>query len=90
MNFSQFTKFDKMITPSFIKLLFWVGTVFSILTGLVIMFDGGFSIIMGLGTVILGPIVTRIYCELLMVIFKINENLSEINSKIKKNQEETF
>ena len=88
MDFREFTKFDKMITPSFIKLLFWIGTVFSVLTGLAVMFDGGISIIMGLGMIIVGPIVTRIYCELLMVFFKINENLAEIISKIEKKQED--
>ena len=88
MDLREFTKFDKMITPSFIKLLFWIGTVFSVIMGLAMLFQGGMAIIMGLGTIVIGPIVTRIYCELLMVIFKINENLAEINSKIKRNQED--
>ena len=74
MNFSQFTKFDKMITPSIIKILFWIGTIFSVITGLVMMFQGGFAVITGLFTIVLGPIATRVYCELLIVIFKIHRS----------------
>lgn len=84
MSFSQFTKFDKMITPSFIKIIFWVGTVFSVLSGIVMLTEGGFAVILGLGTIIFGPILTRVYCELLMVIFKIYDNLVEINQKVGK------
>ncbi len=88
MNFSQFTKFDKMITPAFIKIIFWIGAGISVLMGLAMLTQGGFAIIMGLGTIILGPIGTRIYCELLIVIFKIYDNLVEINKKLEKKPEE--
>lgn len=88
MDFNQFTRFDKMITPSIIKLLFWVGAGLSVIMGLVVMFQGGVAIIMGLATIVIGPIATRIYCELLIVIFKIYENLSDINNKIEKKQQD--
>ncbi len=88
MNFSQFTSFDKMITPSFIKIIFWLGAGLSVLSGLAMLTQGGFAVIMGLGTIVLGPIVTRIYCELLIVIFKIYDNLVEINSKVEKKSTE--
>ncbi|KUO58018.1 MAG: hypothetical protein APF84_18505 [Gracilibacter sp. BRH_c7a] len=88
MSFSQFVKFDKMITPPFIKIIFWIGTVISVLIGIAILTEGGIAVLMGLATMILGPIGTRIYCELLMVIFKIYENLVEINNKLDEKKEE--
>lgn len=45
---------------------------------------GGFSfltLVMGLGIIIGGGIATRIFCELLIVIFKIHENLKIVADK---------
>lgn len=80
--FKEFISFDKMLTPTLIKILFWIGVAFSALTGLIMMFDGGFAVILGLFTIIIGPLVTRIYCELLIVFFKIHEALTDLNKKV--------
>ena len=88
----EFLNFDKMMTPSLIKFIFYIGTALSILTGLFMIgsgimspFGGGSMVFLGLLQIILGPFVTRIYCELLIVLFKMNESLQEINNKIKEN-----
>ncbi|WP_067727575.1 DUF4282 domain-containing protein [Oceanobacillus damuensis] len=80
--FKEFVSFDKMLTPTLIKVLFWIGVAFSVLTGLIMMFDGGFAVILGLITIIVGPIIARVYCELLIIFFKIHESLTDLNKKV--------
>ena len=87
----DFIKFRKMITPAIIQVLFWVGAVVSVLTGLVAMgtsfgrYGGGAAAFLGgLLIIILGPVVVRIYCELLILFFRMNETLTEIKNGLAK------
>ena len=84
----EFLQFDNMITPSIIKFVFWIGAALSVLFGIIQIFagaaspyGGGAQVISGLFTMVLGPFIMRIYCELLIVFFKIQETLQEINNK---------
>ncbi len=88
---SDFLKFDKMITPVIIKIIFWIGLAVSTITALSLVFSGlnnpwggGFEVLLGLLTLILGPLTVRVYCELLIIAFKINDSLSEIKENLKK------
>ncbi|QUW24038.1 DUF4282 domain-containing protein [Sporosarcina sp. Marseille-Q4063] len=78
----EFLHFDKMITTSIIKFVFWIGAGLSILAGLIIMISGfvseGIFVLLGLLAIVVGPIVVRIYCELLIVFFKIHEALQDL------------
>lgn len=79
--------FNKMITPIIIKILFWIGVAGSIIMGLIMIitsfgsFGGATQFLMGLLVMIFGPIFTRVYFEILYVIFGIFEELKQINSK---------
>lgn len=75
---SNFTSFDKMITPTIIKILFYIGVAASIIFALGIMFKGGFAVLLGLIWLVLGPVMVRVYCELLIVMFKVHESLIAI------------
>ncbi|UFU00184.1 DUF4282 domain-containing protein [Radiobacillus kanasensis] len=95
MNFKDFTSFNKMITPTIIKVVFWVGIGFSILSGLIQIiaganspWGGGIQVIIGLITLVVGPLITRVYCELMIVIFKMQETLQSIDGKIINKSEE--
>lgn len=78
----DFLSFRKMLTPIIIQVLFWIGVLATVISGLVMMTQGGSNIAMGVLSIVLGPIIVRIYCELLIVIFRINDTLTEIkNSK---------
>lgn len=80
-----------MVTPVIIKILFWIGLIASIIAG-VIVFLGGiisginqgeFGTILGglIGgplIILLGGLIARIYCELLILAFRINETLTDI------------
>lgn len=93
----KFISFENMITPTIIKILFWVGigvsgisAIITFFTGIAMMFDryssgfGGFIIMLSSIIVFaLGILFSRIYCELLIVIFKIHESLASINNKMK-------
>ena len=81
----RFLNFDKMITPTIIKIIFWIGVVLSVLLGLGMIvsgfgsyYGGGFQVFMGLVTIVVGPIIVRIYCELLIVVFKMHDALQAI------------
>lgn len=91
-----FLKFEKMITPLFIQLLFWVGFVFSLIFGLfmigygIIADAGGITqIASGLLLLFLGPIILRVYCEMLIVIFKMQGALISIRD-ILNNQQNSY
>ncbi|GAE95484.1 hypothetical membrane protein [Gracilibacillus boraciitolerans JCM 21714] len=81
----KFIKFDSMITPMIIKIIFWIGVGLSILSGLGIMisgfttyYGGGFQVFLGLVVIVVGPLIIRIYCELLIVVFKMHDALQTI------------
>lgn len=69
--------FDTMITPFIIKIVFWIGVIGCIIGGIGMFFNGA-GFISGLLCILLGPLAVRIYCELIMVIFKIFETLKQI------------
>ena len=44
---------------------------------------GGAMVLAGLLVILLGPVVVRVYCEILIVIFSINDTLTEIKNKMR-------
>ena len=82
----EFLHFDRMITGDIIKYVYWVlagltvlGGVISLLGSLV---SGEFGMaFLALILTVLGPILIRIYCELMIVLFKIHETLVAIKNK---------
>lgn len=90
----DFMTFKKMITPFIIQVLFVIGVVGSIAIGLISIgswassrYSGGGSFLLGVLWIFLGPIVVRIYCELIVVIFSINNTLADIRSSLKSESE---
>lgn len=74
--------FDKMITPKIINLVYWLMLASTLITGISAMFShygGGF--LAGVFILISGVLGARIFCELLIVLFKINENMQKIADK---------
>jgi hypothetical protein len=81
----KFIHFDKMLTPIIIKIVFWIGVGLSVLSGLLMIIEGvnsyyggGGTVFMGLLTIVIGPLFVRIYCELLIIFFKMNETLNDV------------
>jgi len=97
MNLQDFLSFRRMITPVIIKILFWIGIVMSIIAGLIVFFggiisglgDGGFGAVIGglIGgpvVMLLGVLSARIYAELLILAFRINETLTDIKNLLER------
>ena len=70
----DFLTFKRMMTPIIIQVLFWLGSAFYVVYGLYTMTQGGMAIVFGLLMVILGPIFVRVVCELIIIVFRIEEN----------------
>lgn len=73
----SFFNFDTMITPKIIQIIFYIGLAISIVSGLTTMFSEE-SVFLGLAILIIGPLVIRVNCELVIVIFKIHEALQDM------------
>lgn len=74
--------FDSMLTPKIITIVYWLLLLTALGSGLMAMFGGYESDILGgLGMIIGGMVGARIWCELMIVLFKIHENLQKIANK---------
>ena len=74
-----FLNYEYMITPGILKILSYIGAVIAVIAGLVTAFTA--DLFTGIGMVILGPIVIRIYAELMLVIFQIHTELRTIANR---------
>ena len=74
--------FRRMITPLLIQALFWIGVVLVILAGIVLLIvgPGVLGRVIGVFTILLGPLAVRVYMEIFIVIFRINETLTDIRA----------
>jgi Domain of unknown function (DUF4282) len=70
--------FDSMITPKIITFVYWLLLLAAVVGGIGSMFMYGRMSFSGFATGLLvmvgGALAARIWCELLIVLFKINEN----------------
>ena len=74
-----FLNYEYMITPGVLKILSYIGMVLAVLVGLFTAFTAEFFT--GIGTAVLGPIVIRIYAELMLIVFELHKELKKIASK---------
>ncbi len=71
--------FDEMLTPSLIRTAYWLGLLAVVWTGLGHLFSNGFlGIFEGLIYIAIGVIVLRVIAELVMLLFKLNENMEAV------------
>jgi hypothetical protein len=87
--------FDSMLTPKIITFVYWfmllgslvsgvtvgIGIIFTPYGGGILSSLGIFGVFTGLAIIVCGAVSSRILCELLVVLFKINENLQNIANK---------
>jgi len=84
--------FDDMVTPKIVTLIYWLLLAASAVMGLVLLSKGlgmmKYSGFAGFGMVVAAPILAavsallaRIYCEVMIVLFKMNEALQQIRHK---------
>jgi hypothetical protein len=70
----EYLSFKKLISPLLIQVVFWIAVLFNTVEALFYA-EGFFS---GVFRLVFGPIVIRILCEALIVVFQINNTLTEI------------
>ena len=78
MEFKDLLFFDKMVMPKVITFIYWLMLLACIVGGLATMLG---SFLTGLGILVGGAIAARLYCELIIVLFKMNESLTAIRNK---------
>ena len=88
MNLRSVLFFDAMLTPKVVTVVYWLLLVSALIAGIGSMFYTGFQYMTfgtfcrGLLITVGGAIAARIWCELVIVLFKLNENVQRIaNSK---------
>ena len=88
----DFWAFRTMLTPIIIQILFWIGAALCLIAGAIMIIYGATQFQAGEGKYlwqgvllfVLGPLGVRVYCEILMVFFRINETLTEIKHVIER------
>jgi hypothetical protein len=70
---------NEMLTPSLIRIAYWLCLVAVAWNGLGHMFSGGFSnFIEGIAYIATGAILARVAAELVILLFKLNENMEKV------------
>jgi hypothetical protein len=91
-NWIDFFSFRKMITSQIIQVVYAIGALFITLGALITLFTGDsnpYSMmpagpVLGFLILIFGNILWRIWCELIIVFFRINNTLSDIDVNTRK------
>ena len=78
MEFRDLLFFDKMVMPKVITVIYWLMLLACVVVGLLTMTG---SFLTGLGIIVGGAIGARLYCEIIIVLFKMNESLTAIRNK---------
>ena len=74
-----FLNYEYMITPGVLKILSYIAAVVAVIVGLFTTFTA--DPIAGIAMTVLGPIVVRIYAELMLVVFEMHKELKKISNK---------
>lgn len=69
---------DKMITPVFINVVYWVLMAAVVICGIAMMTN---NFIGGLFSIIFGLVIVRVSCEVMVVLFKINSGIQHLVDK---------
>ena len=91
-SFSDLFQWERFVTPSIIKLFFWLAIVIVVLLGLSGIASGlqtmamspGVGLFMIVGAflgVVVGVLFARIIAEFVLIVFRINEHLGAIRSR---------
>ena len=92
-SLDRFDKLDKhyifyleeMVTPKLLTIFYWILLFAFITKGIGDIFEGDFW--RGMVWVVGGSFTSRVACELVVIVFHINENLHSINAKVKEMSE---
>jgi hypothetical protein len=80
----EFLAFRRMVTPLLIQVFFWVGVAGCVIAAIGQLFTFGLiGIVLAPVILVTGVIGVRVYCELLILMFRIHDTLQEIKEQRK-------
>ena len=59
----DFLSFRRMVSPTLIQIVYWLATIVVVIVGLVLISRGGSVAAVGVGYLIVGPLLIRVYAE---------------------------
>jgi hypothetical protein len=71
--------FDTMLTPKIIVIIYFLGLLGVLVTGVLAILSG--ELLKGVIVIAGGALIVRIYCEIFIIFFKMNEALQELRKK---------
>ena len=77
-NIKDLLTFRRMLAPVIIQIFFWIASIFLVIVAFWAMLHQGFW--RGFWVLILGPLSIRIVAEIIILLFRINETLTEIRN----------
>ncbi|MBM3982122.1 MAG: DUF4282 domain-containing protein [Planctomycetes bacterium] len=87
-GFGDFITFRLMITPILIQIVFWLAVFLCATVGLMIIAGSfamgrnqGEAVAFAVVSMVLGPLLARLYCEMMLIIFKIHDELKAANDR---------
>jgi hypothetical protein len=91
-SFTDLFQWERFVTPSIIKLFFWLAVAIIVLTGLsgvgsalgMMAVSPGVGVIMLIASllgIVMGVLFARIVAEFVLIVFRINEHLGAIRSR---------
>ena len=91
-NFNDLFQWERFITPSIIKIFYWLAVGLTVLFGIsgllsaigTMMISPGIGIVMLIGSllgVVIGVVFARIAAEFILIVFRINEHLGAIRNR---------
>jgi len=100
-QFQDLFQWDRFITPTIIKIFYWmvialiilfgISGIFSALTLMAVSPFGGFIMLLSaLAGIVVGIIFSRIGAELILIIFRINEHLGAIRDQGRDHERQGF
>ena len=79
----DFWAFRRMISPVIIQVLFYIGVAACVIRGAALISQGEPEpVSWGVAFILVGPVVLRLYCEFVILFFRINETLTEIKNQL--------
>lgn len=82
---SDFWSFRRMATPSVLQVFFWLELLAVVIGGAGLIAFGlhnhvWWVAIVGIGVLVIGPLVVRLWTESVIVVFRINQTLTDLRS----------
>lgn len=78
----DFILFRKMMTPFVIQLFFWFITLVCVIGGIYNFVHH--QVAHGLQIILIGPILARMFCEFLLIFFRLNQTLTDLKNSVQE------